>query len=82
MLGLPKKSQRAGVKTCVVAALPPDRLNAEWLSNRPGKLYPTHTADLCTQKAAAIVENPEAVAEYRYSAAPAAHYENSHETIK
>ena len=65
MLGLLRKSQRAGVKTGVLAALPPDRLNAEWQRHRPDKLYPAHTAELSAQKASAIVENPEAVAEYR-----------------
>jgi hypothetical protein len=53
------------VKTGVLAALPPDRLNAAWLRHRPGKLYPAHTAELCAHKASAIVENPKAIAEYR-----------------
>ncbi len=42
MNGLPKKWPRAGVKTGALAALPPKRLNAEWLCHRPGKLYPAH----------------------------------------
>ena len=53
------------VKTVVLAALPPDRLNAERLSRRPGRLYPARNLELCAQKISSILENPKLIAEYR-----------------
>jgi REP element-mobilizing transposase RayT len=38
---------------------------AEEVAARWVKLFPAHTAEACAQKAAAIVENPELLAEYR-----------------
>ena len=52
----------------IVVHMSPQTANAwttEDLANRWVKLYIAHTTDLCAQKAAAIVENPQAVEEYR-----------------
>ena len=52
----------------IVVHMSPQASNAwtsEEVATRWVKLYPAHNAELCAQKAAAIVENPSIVAEYR-----------------
>ena len=39
---------------------PPEEVAARWI-----RLYPARNAELCAQKVAAILENPELIAEYR-----------------
>ena len=39
---------------------PPEEVAARWI-----RLYPAHNAELCARKIAAILENPELIAEYR-----------------
>ena len=52
----------------LVVHMSPEASNAwtaEEVAERWVKLYPAHTPELCAQKAAAIVDNSKAVAEYR-----------------
>ena len=41
-------------------ALPPEKVTTRWT-----QLYSTRSTELCAQKVAVILENPEIVAEYR-----------------